>query len=328
MASTSREQSVTASNTRPLKVGLLLPDTENQYDGETAHWPAIAAMARQAEDAGFDSVWVTDHLLHRTEPDGSAVEIGGDLRFNEGPWECWSLLSGLAVTTSKVDIGTLVLCNSFRNPAILAKMADTVDDMSQGRLILGLGAGWNEAEYRAFGIPFDHRVDRFTEAIQIVTSLLRTGQADFSGTYYSAEDAVLRPRGPRPNGPPILIGTNSPRMLRLTARYADIWNTWFSQTKNTIAGLKSELAKVEIACEEEGRDPATLERTACIAIESAPHSPSTMGVELVSGSPEQIAEELRGYAAAGVSQVQVWLEPATPRGIAAFVPVLDLLDQR
>jgi probable F420-dependent oxidoreductase len=318
---------MTVSTRRPLKVGLLLPDTENQFDGQTAHWSNLAAMARLAEEAGFDSLWVTDHLLHRTEPDGAAVEIGGDLRMNEGPWECWSLVAGLAAITSRIEIGTLVLCNSFRNPGLVAKMADTVEDMSGGRLILGLGAGWNEAEYRAFGFPYDHRVDRFEEAVQIITSLLRTGQADFDGAHYRLEDAVLHPRGPRPQGPPILIGTNSPRMLGLTAKYADIWNTWFSQTRNSLEGLIGELAKVNQACASQGRDPESLARSACIAIEVAPHSPSTMSVPLVTGSPAELANELRAYADAGISHVQVWLEPATPRGIEAFALVLGLLDQ-
>ena len=174
---------MTTSSRRPLKVGVLLPDTENQSDGETARWSDLAAMAKLAEDTGFDSVWVTDHLIHRTEPDDKPVVTGGDLRNNEGPWECWSMLAGLAAITHRVEIGRLVICNSFRNPAILAKMADTVEEMSDGRLILGLGAGWNQAEYEAFGIPYDHRIDRFEESIQIVTTLLRTGQADFSGEY-------------------------------------------------------------------------------------------------------------------------------------------------
>jgi probable F420-dependent oxidoreductase len=312
---------------RPLKVGLLLPDTENQFDGETAHWPELAGMARLAEQAGFDSLWVTDHLLHRTKPDGGEVVIGGDLRYNEGPWECWSLLAGLAAITEHAELGTLVICNSFRNPAILAKMADTVEDMSGGRLILGIGAGWNEAEYRAFGIPYDFRVDRFGESIRIITSLLRTGQSDFSGAYYTTEDAVLRPRGPRPAGPPILIGTTSPRMLRYTVEYADIWNTWFSQSNNSLDGLRTLLRMVDEACEAGGRDPATLARSTAMAIEVADHTPSTMGVPLISGEPEALADELRAYAAAGISHVQVWLEPATPRGIEAFAPVLELLDQ-
>jgi probable F420-dependent oxidoreductase len=318
---------MTASSIRPLKVGILLPDTENQFDGKTARWSDLAVMAQLAEDAGFDSVWVTDHLLHRTEPDGKVVEVGGDLRSNEGPWECWSLLAGLAAITERVEIGPLVICNSFRNPALLAKMADTVDEMSSGRLILGLGAGWNEAEYRAFGFPFDHRVDRFEEGIQIITTLLRTGQSDFSGSYYSTDDAVLRPRAPRPQGPPIMIGTAGERMLGMTAQYADIWNTWFSQTNNDLGQLKALLERVDAACLAHGRVPATLERTTAMAIEVGPHTPSTMSVPLITGSSEELAAELRAYADAGIAHVQVWLEPNTPAGIEAFAPVLNLLDQ-
>ncbi len=216
---------------RPLKVGVLLPDTENQMDGASAGWADLAALTRTAEAVGFDSVWVTDHLIHRADqPLDTPVAIGGDLRELEGPWECWSLLSAMAAITERVEIGTLVICNSFRNPALLAKMADTVEEISGGRLILGLGAGWNEPEYRAFGYPFDHRVDRFEEGIEITTSLLRTSHCDFDGRWYQIKDCELRPRGPRPEGPPIVIGTAGERMLGLTAKYADGWNTWFSQT--------------------------------------------------------------------------------------------------
>ncbi len=167
---------------------------------------------------------------------------------------------GLAAITERPEIGTMVLCSSFRNPALLAKMADTVDEISDGRLILGIGAGWNEPEYHAFGYPFDHRTDRFAEALPILSGLLRDGHIDFQGEYYEARDCELRPRGPRPGGPPIVVGasTAGPRMLDLAARYADGWNTWFSSTGNTVAGLLPFLAKVDAACEAVGRDPATL----------------------------------------------------------------------
>src|SRR5215218_4185765 len=259
---------------RPLKVGVLLPDTENQMDGASAGWADLAELTRTSEAVGFDSVWVTDHLIHRADkPLDTPVTIGGDLRELEGPWECWSLLSAIAAITNRVEIGTLVICNSFRNPALLAKMADTVEEISAGRLILGLGAGWNEPEYRAFGYPFDHRVDRFEEAVTVITSLLRDGHVDFEGTYYQARDCELRPRGPRANGPTIIFGASSagPRMLDLTARYADGWNTWFSSTGNTVAGLLPLLEKVDAACEAAGRDPATLERSAAVIVEVGPH---------------------------------------------------------
>jgi probable F420-dependent oxidoreductase len=301
---------------RPLKVGLILPDTEGQMDGETARWSDFLAMAREAEAIGCDSLWVTDHLIHRAE------------RGEQGPWECWSLISALAAVTERVGIGTLVLCAGFRNPAHVAKMADTVDEISGGRLILGIGAGWNEPEYRAFGYPFDHRVDRFEEAATIITTLLRAGRVDFHGTYYDAADCVLRPRGPRSSGPPIMVGTGSgSRMLRLTARFADQWNLWFSTFHNRVDELAELQNAADQVCREEGRDPATLERTAAVMIEVGPHTPSQMSSVPISGSPAEIAAELRGFAQIGVSHIQVWLEPNTIEGIQAFSKVLAELDR-
>src|SRR5215211_254506 len=208
-------EAANASQTRPLKVGLILPDTEREMGGETARWSDLVVMARMAEDLGFDSIWNADHLIYRF-PDKDV----------QGPWESWSLLAALAAVTSRVEIGPLVSCTSFRNPALLAKTADTVEEISGGRLILGLGAGWHEPEYIAFGYPFDHRVGRFAEAIRIIAGLLREGRVDFEGTYYQARDCELRPRGPRTSGPPIMIGTTGDRMLRLTAEFADLWNAW------------------------------------------------------------------------------------------------------
>ena len=316
------------SNTRPLKVGVLLPDTEHQMNGASARWSDLAEMTRTAEAVGFDSVWVTDHLIHRArKPSDTPVEIGGDLRKLEGPWECWSLLSAMAAITDRVELGTLVICNSFRNPALLAKMADTVEEISGGRSILGLGAGWNEPEFRAFGYPFDHRVDRFEESLAIITSLLRTGHCDFDGRWYRVEDCELRPRGPRSAGPPIIVGTAGERMLRLTARYADGWNTWFSQTNNDLEQLQPLLQRVDAACEAEGRDPETLSRSSAVKVEIGPHAPSAMSVAPLTGGPETLADQLRAYAAAGLDHVQLWIEPNTVAGYEAFGRVLEVLDQ-
>jgi alkanesulfonate monooxygenase SsuD/methylene tetrahydromethanopterin reductase-like flavin-dependent oxidoreductase (luciferase family) len=307
---------MSVAQTRPLKIGLLLPETEGQMNGETARWSDLLAMALKAEAVGFDSIWVTDHLIHRDR----AAEVG--------PWECWSLISALAAVTSRAEIGTLVLSTSFRNPAHLAKMADTADEISGGRLILGLGAGWNEPEYRAFGYPFDHRVDRFDEAMMIITELLRTGKVDFRGTYSEAIDCILRPRGPRPEGLPILVGTSGgTRMLKLAARYADAWNVWFKTFDNNVDLLAELLRSVDAACAEVGRDPDTLERTAALKIATGPHAPSTMSVDPIEGSPGEIAAALRSFAEIGLGHVQLWLEPNTVTGIEAFAPVLELLDK-
>src|SRR5690606_16587855 len=185
------------SRGRPCKLGVILPEAEFDMGGETARWSDYRAMARLAEDMGFDSVWFVDHLLYRGA-DATTMDV-------QGTWECWSILAALAAVTERVELGPLVTPTSFRNPALFAKMVATIEEISGGRIILGLGAGWHKGEYDAFGFPFDHRVARFEEAFTIIHSLLRHGQVDFEGQYYSARECELRPRGPRPNGPPLMI---------------------------------------------------------------------------------------------------------------------------
>src|SRR2546423_868202 len=174
---------------RPLKVGIILPFFEYMMDGKTPRWSDLVAMAQCADETGFDSIWLGDHLItHSEQP--IAWAAGAKII---GPWEYWSILSALAAVTHHVELGPLVACTSFREPALLAKMADTVDEISGGRLILGLGAGWNEVEFQAFGYPFDHRASRFEEALTIIHGLLREGHVDFAGQYYQARNCELRP---------------------------------------------------------------------------------------------------------------------------------------
>jgi alkanesulfonate monooxygenase SsuD/methylene tetrahydromethanopterin reductase-like flavin-dependent oxidoreductase (luciferase family) len=236
--------------TRPLKVGLILTTVEDRDGGNTPRWSDLAALARRAEEVGFDSVWVPDHLTHKFE---GVPEYG--------IWECWSVMGAVAAVTSRVEIGPWVLCTSFRNPALIAKMADTLDEISGGRFVLALGAGWHEPEFTAYGYPFDHLASRFEEGLRIVHDLLRTGRADFHGQYHTVAGCELRPRGPRPLGPPIVIGTNGDRLLRLTAQYADAWNTSWLRDPSEIPPLR---AAVDAACHAVGRDPTTLARTACV----------------------------------------------------------------
>ncbi len=290
-----------ATHARPMRIGLVMPIAENDETRQTSGYAEVKELALQAEATGFDSIWVFDHLLFRL-PDQPT----------SGIWEAWTILAALAAVTKRVTLGTLVLCTGFRNPALLAKMAATLDEISDGRLILGLGAGWHQPEYDAFGFPFDHRVDRFEEALQIIVPLLREGHVDFEGRFSQARNAELRPRGPRADGPPILIGASKPRMLRLTARYATSWNTgWLGQS----TALPARRAPLEEACRAEGRDPATLEVTVGVAITTPGTKPSNDQPEdptkALAGSAEDVANGLRAYAEMGVGHVICSLSSAT-----------------
>ena len=303
---------------RPLRVGVQLPEVEREV-----RWPELLDMVRAIEDLGYDSIWLGEHLLYRWPN-----------REPRGPWEAWSSLAAIAATTSRVEFGPLVACTAFHNPAILAKQAATIDEISGGRLILGLGAGWNETEFRAFGIPFDHRIARFEEAFTIIRSLLRDGVVDFEGTYYSARDCELLPRGPRPAGPPLMIGSIGERMLRIATPHVDSWNAWFADTGNSPAGVAALRAKVDAACVEVGRDPAAIERTVAVLVRFPGGTGRTMGDTTASertvpldGPPEEMAEELRGYAREGIGHVQLVIDPITRDSIERFAAVLRVLDQ-
>ena len=280
-------------------------------------------MAQTAEQVGFDSLWVGDHLLYR-RTDG-----------NVGPWEVWTSLAAIAEATSRVEIGPLVASTSFHSPAMLAKMAATVDEISGGRLILGLGAGWNEPDYSAYGFPFDQRVSRFEEAFTIIRTLLRDGAIDFSGKFYTVSESELRPRGAveqHPNGPPLMIGSTSPRMLAIAAPHVDAWNEWHDKFGNSPEALAPLMAQVDEAARAAGRDPAAIARTVTVLVHLtggtgrrssyAQPTPPHDGTK-----PAEMAAILRRYAVAGISHVQLVLDPITVESIAELAPVLEALDQ-
>lgn len=305
-------------STRPLRVGIQLPEVEREV-----RWPEYIAMAKAAEDTGFDTIWLGDHLLYRYS-DGST----------RGPWEVWTSLAAIAQATSRIKLGPLVAATAFHTPPMLAKMAATVDEISGGRLVLGLGAGWNDTEFRAFGFPFDHRVSRFEEAFTIIRTLLRDGEIDFDGRFYQARDCVLKPAPARPGGPPLMIGSIGPRMLEITLPYVEQWNVWYRQTNNSPSGLEPILRDVDEACRAVGRDPGTLEKTSAVLVrlpggtgrltkydETASSSPP------VEGSPAQIADALRGYAALGLAEVQLVVDPITRESVEWLGAVLADLDR-
>lgn len=280
-------------------------------------------MAHTAEDVGFDSLWVGDHLLYRRE-DG-----------NVGPWEVWTTLAALAETTKRVEIGPLVASTSFHSPPMLAKLAATVDEISGGRLILGLGAGWNEPDYTAYGFPFDQRVSRFEEAFTIIRTLLREGHIDFEGRFYTARDCELLPRGAvarHPNGPPLMVGSTSPRMLAITAPHVDAWNEWHDKFANQPDHLAPLMAQVDEAARVAGRDPAAIERTVTALVHmtggKGRRSSYAEPTQPHDGTkPAEMAATLRRYAGAGISHVQLVLDPITVESIAECAPVLEALDE-
>jgi alkanesulfonate monooxygenase SsuD/methylene tetrahydromethanopterin reductase-like flavin-dependent oxidoreductase (luciferase family) len=300
-------------NPRPLKVGFQLPEVEREV-----RWPEMLAMAKLGEQVGFDSVWLGDHLLYRDDVYGA-----------RGPWEAWTMLAAIAASTSRIALGPLVACTSFHKPAMLAKMASTVDEISGGRLILGLGAGWNETEYRAFDFPFDRLVSRFEEAFTIIRSLLREGYVDFKGEFYSAPDCELQPR-PRPGGPPLMVGSWGDRMLAITMPHVDAWNAWFSATGNRPEGVGPLRSQVDAACLAAGRKPSDVERTVAVLVElpgaTGRRDADRMKGEALKGSAHVIADTLRAYAREGIGHVQLVIDPITEGSIELLAPVLDDLD--
>jgi alkanesulfonate monooxygenase SsuD/methylene tetrahydromethanopterin reductase-like flavin-dependent oxidoreductase (luciferase family) len=271
----------------------------------------VREMALRVEAEGLDSLWIPDHLLYRSSP--------GETR---GIWEAWTFLSSLAEATNRVELGPLVACTQFRNPAILAKMAITLDEVSEGRLTLGVGAGWNEPEFRAFGMPFDHLVGRFEEAVRIIKPLLRDGFVDFQGTYYQVRECEIKPRGKRLGGPPLLIAGWRPRMLRLAARYADIWNTGYA-----LPSFSEPYERLLAACAEEGRDPSTLEMTHEILLDfpDLRETPTASNVvSILRGSTEEIAQALLQYEQLGIGHIMVQCTPSNPVSLSRFLAAVKM----
>lgn len=298
-----------------MKTGLVLIIADYNDHQRAYSYEQTRELAQQAEEAGFDSLWLYDHLLFRKEGEPTV-----------GIWECWTFLSALAEATQHVELGTLVVCNSFRNPALLAKMAITLDEVSKGRLILGVGAGWNKPEYKAFGFPFDYRVSRFEEALQIIRPLLKEGRVDFEGKYYQARDCEIRPLGPRPGGPPLMVGCDGKRMLRLTAKYADLWNTGYLEQADRFTRPRQQLME---ACQETGRDPATIGVTVMIPVRypKLMSEPADTDEPSLIGTQKEIAQAMLAYQQAGVEHVMFQLTPYIPAAIHKLEQALHLYRQ-
>jgi probable F420-dependent oxidoreductase len=292
-----------------MKVGVVVRTGPRAEGGGPARYAVLRAMALRLEDAGLDSIWLYDHLLYRWPG-----------RPTDGIWECWTILSALAEATQRVELGTLVLCAPLRNPALMAKMAATLDEVSNGRLTLGLGAGWHQPEFDAFGVPFDHRASRFAEAISIIKPLLHDGRVDFQGTYYAARNCELIPRGPRPSGPPLLVAGSGPRMLEIVARHADVWNTAWHDVPESV---RAPLETIRAACDRVGRDPATLEVSASVAVAYPELGQSTRAGAFLSGDAAEVADALHGYAELGIGHVIVEVTPFSEAALDRFAEAVQ-----
>lgn len=262
-------------------------------------WEDVRPLAEYADQHGYHCFWYADHFMPNT---GDESIIDGNV------YECWSVIAAITAVTSRLRIGSLVSPTTVRHPAVLANTAATVDRLGHGRLVLGIGAGWQINEHRAYGIDLldaKDRVDRFEEAIQIVRSLLVNDSTTFAGKHFSIIDAPCQPR-PIQSPLPILVGTGGPRMSRITAMHADEWNTW-----GDVKGASERLATIRRACESIGRDPATLRTTAqalFFLVDDAATAAKILenassGRPMVVGDAHQIAAALSSYHQEGFDEI-------------------------
>ena len=284
-----------------MRVGVQLPEVERGV-----RWPELRALALAAEETGFDSVWVGDHLLYRGD--------GGPER---GPWDCWSVLAGIAAVTSRVELGPLVACTAFRPPGMLARAAAAVDELSGGRLRVALGSGWNEEEFRAFGLPFDRRLARFEEAFGAIRRLLAGERVTLDGEFSRLDDALLLP--PRARTPPLMVGGNGPRLLAATLPHVDWWNTWYDQFGNRAEGFAAANAQIDEACERASREPGEVQRSACVLVSvdggagERRAQPDAPAVEA-----DDLPTELAALAQAGADEAILVLDPITESSIRSL----------
>ena len=289
-----------------MRVGVQLPEVERRVG-----WAEYVAMAGAAEEVGFDSVWLGDHLLYRD-----------DGREERGPWDAWSLLAGIAAVTERVRIGPLVACTAFAPPALLARKAAAVQEMSAGRLVLGLGAGWNRAEFEAFGLPFDRRAARFIESFDVIRRLLAGEQVRQAGDFTHLVDAVVLPMPSTP--PPLMVGSVGERVLRATLPYVDAWNCWFAWFGNTPDGFAAQNARVTEIARECGREPTDVARTATVfvALDDGDSARPHADLAPITGTQSQIADRLEEFEAAGVDEAILVVSPITETSIRALGELL------
>jgi alkanesulfonate monooxygenase SsuD/methylene tetrahydromethanopterin reductase-like flavin-dependent oxidoreductase (luciferase family) len=289
-----------------LRLGVQLPEVERQVS-----WPEYVAMARAAEEVGFDSVWLGDHLLYR-----------GDGREERGPWDAWSMLAGLAAVTARVRLGPLVACTAFSPPGLLARKAASVQEISNGRLVLGLGAGWNRAEFDAFGLPFDNRAARFIESFEVIRRLAAGDRVTLHGDFVTIDDAVVLPLNAHPM--PLMVGSVGDRVLRATLPHVDAWNCWYAWFGNNPDGFATLNQRITTIVTDTGRDPGTVQRSAAVfvALDEAGADRPHADLEPIRGSNHEISQRLAEFADAGVDEAILVLNPIDEQSIRSLADVV------
>jgi probable F420-dependent oxidoreductase len=297
-----------------LMIGVMLPLGDGDGPGGgMPGWKDLRAVAEAADQNGLDSVWLADHFLYR-DPEGRVF----------GMHESWTLLSAVAAVTTNVEVGNMVLCASFRDPGLTAKMAATLDEVSGGRLILGVGAGWHDPEYEAFGLPTDHRVGRFEEWLEIVARMVRGETVTFDGTYYRVSEANLDPAPP--HRIPILVAGHRPRMMRLVAEWADAWNTaWYGAASEKV---EEKLGTLREAVKTAGKPDDAVAATVGIVVRDA-DQPSVADPDprAIAGSVPELAEAFTAYQKLGVDHLIISPEPMTPRSVERIAEAKQLLSE-
>jgi alkanesulfonate monooxygenase SsuD/methylene tetrahydromethanopterin reductase-like flavin-dependent oxidoreductase (luciferase family) len=296
----------------PFQIGIVMPTAQAGPDRRTARWAELREIALRAETLGFDTVWTPDELLWQSS-DGPP----------RGVWDGVSIAAAVAVVTTRVTVGTWVLAALHRNPGIIAKTAETLDELSGGRFLFGLGAGhaW-PGQAHAFGLPEDHIFDRFDEALEIIVPLVREGRADFEGRFHAARGLVQEPQGPRPGAIPLLIGGNGPKWQRHAVRHADIYSCYIEE-RATTEEVTPRIRSLEAICAEEGRDPASIGRSVGVSVNAI--DDRTGREDVLWGSPERIADGLRAFRDAGCTRAELMFGPGTVAGLEALAPLLELL---
>jgi alkanesulfonate monooxygenase SsuD/methylene tetrahydromethanopterin reductase-like flavin-dependent oxidoreductase (luciferase family) len=313
-----------------MKIGLCLPTETGAMGGGDPSALDVLELAKLAEQVGFESIWLVDHFLYDAGAEMAALGAGPPpelMGVLHGAWEVFTLAAGLATATDRVEIGTLVANTGYRNPAVLARMAETIDAMSGGRFICGVGAGDFQSEHDFYGFPWEKRIGRFEEALQIIKPMLRGESVTFDGEFYQTREALLLPKGPRPQGPPIMIGLlkGGPRMKRLVAQYADVWHCWLASTDSHPAAYQEPLDAMLAACEKHGREPASLDRSVTPRVCPTSKRPDGFDMKPIHGSVNEIVDQIGGFEAMGVDHLSVWLWPNNKQGLEAFAPVLEEL---